>query len=64
MCICVVCVSERDEFRAFYQAIEGKDKESKEDTIRIFLRQEYYTAHGENALLIADRYFHTRDLIK
>jgi DNA mismatch repair protein MSH2 len=54
------------EFTAYYQSLLKAAGSSSTPTLRLFERQggEYFTAHGDDALAIADEFFSTREVCK
>jgi len=53
-------------FVSFYQGLEANDPQGSVTTLRVFeqLDGEYYTAHGQASLFVADTFFNTRKVLK
>ncbi len=69
--LCLFCMKEQDEsmeldsasalgFCSFFLNLSPK----REDTIRLFFRGEFYSAHGDDAIFVAHHIFHTNSVIK
>lgn len=59
--------SKRGQFASFYSDLLENSATDNAKTLRVFERKVsdgvYYTAHGDNALYVADEFFKTRDVV-